>query len=155
MRPRTYLDHNATSPLRPGVARVWQEVADRAWANPSSPHAEGQMAHAELEAARSRVGHALGVAPETVVFTSGASESKALALSGCPSVFGSGVLVSAVEHPSALAWGRARAPVDSEGRVDLRAMERILKAAAGGLGVVAVMAANNETGVLQPLEEVA
>lgn len=150
---RIYLDHNATSPLRPS-ARDAMLVALDVGGNASSVHGEGRAARKLLDDAREALGFALGCLPEMIVFTSGGTEANNMALRG---VQAERILVSAVEHPSVLAAARASGkpldliPVDGEGRVDLAALERML----GGPNVlVSVMLANNETGVIQPIADV-
>ena len=152
MRTVTYLDHNATSPLRPAAREAL--VADlEGGGNPSSVHGTGRHARRRLEDARESVAVAAGAAPAQVVFTSGGSEANALALanSGARRVF-----VSAVEHPSVLAAHADAAilPVDENGVVDLGVLDGLL-AETNGAALVSVMAANNETGVLQPIAHVA
>jgi cysteine desulfurase len=151
MTEPVYLDHNATAPLR-DAARDAALEAMAATGNASSVHAAGRRARALIEDARARVGELAGVAPRNVVFTSGGTEANALALlgCGCPRL-----LVSGIEHPSVLAV-RADAqviPVDGDGVLDLAALEAML-AAEDTPALVSVMAANNETGVIQPLAEV-
>jgi cysteine desulfurase len=146
---RVYLDHAATSPIRPEVRRAVGDAL-AIIGNPSSVHAEGRAARALLEAARRRIRAAIGAADAgALIFTSGATEANATAL------FGGGLtLASAVEHPSVLAQPDvATLPVDAVGRLDLEALERRL--AAGDVARVAVMLANNETGVVQPVAEAA
>lgn len=161
MTPRIYLDWNATTPLR-REARAALEAALDVCGNPSSVHGEGRKARGILEAARSAVAKAVGAAPETVIFTSGATEANALALA--PGVRrpssppAERLIVSAVEHSSVLTGGRfardriAIAPVDHAGMIDLAALEQML--ASGPPALVSVMAANNETGALQPFDRV-
>lgn len=147
-----YLDHNATSPLRPEAFEVMAEAL-RLGGNPSSVHRAGRTARATVERARRQVGELVGALPTEVVFTSGGTEANNLALNGT----GAGrVIVSAVEHDSVCrACGDAEVlPVDSNGIVDLGALERMLAANTAST-LVSVMAANNETGVLQPVGEVA
>ncbi len=146
-----YLDHNATSPLRPAAFEAMVEAL-RTGGNPSSVHRSGRAARARLEAARRQVATLVGALPAEVVFTSGGTEANNLALAG------SGrqrVLVSAVEHDSVLkAVPQAEiVPVDRWGVVDLAALEQRL-AASTEPALVSVMFANNETGVLQPIVEV-
>lgn len=140
---RIYLDHAATSPLLP-VARDALVEGFARWANPSSPHAEGRASRAALEEARTRVARALGWDGE-VVFTSGATEALAIALSRARMPIAA---VSPVEHEAVLrpAGNVRRLPVDACGRVD--------PAAAALPGLVAVQQVNNETGVIQPLVEI-
>lgn len=124
--------------------------------NASSIHAEGRAARACLDASREALARALGVIAPMVVFTSGGSEANNLALKGAPV---ERLIVSAVEHPSVIEAARASGkpvdmlPVDGEGVVDLSALEKLL--AAGPKALVAVMLANNETGVIQPVRDVA
>lgn len=167
MTERAYLDWNATAPLRP-EARTAMLAALEACGNPSSVHAEGRAARSLIEEARGKVAALVGAEPRNVVFTSGGTEANMLALS--PGV-GTGrdlaprdrLLVSAIEHPSVLAGGRfapdavEQVPVTAEGRLDLAALEGRLStiAAANGRPLVSVMVANNETGIIQPICEVA
>ncbi len=139
--PPIYLDHAATTPLLP-AARAAMLEGFAIWANPSSPHKAGRAARAALEDARARVKAALAWTGE-VIFTSGASEALALAITRCAVPLAA---VSAVEHEAVLRWAgdAARLPVDAQGRV----------AAAGALqGLIAVQQVNNETGVIQPMQE--
>lgn len=147
---RVYLDHAATTPMAPAAIAAWAEVAAH-WANPSSVHAEGRAARAALEGARGRIAAVLGWAGE-VVLTGGATDALALALRSAQGP----VLVSAVEHPAVFnhAPGARRLPVDAQGRLDLDALEGAL-AEAGPGALVALMHANNETGVIQPVTEAA
>lgn len=134
MSTRTYLDHAATSPLRPEAqAALIEGLA--LWANPSSPHAEGRAARAALEAARARVKAALGWAGE-VLFTSGASEALAIALTRTRA---ERVLASAVEHDAVFrAAPEAAVLAMHDGAPD--------GAALAGPALVAVQAVNSETG---------
>ena len=141
--PPIYLDHAATTPLLPAAREAMLE-GFALWANPSSPHQAGRAARAALEDARARVKAALGWTGE-VVLTSGASEALALAITRCAAPL---VAVSPIEHEAVLRWAgdAARLPVDAAGQVR----------AAGALnGLVAVQHVNNETGVIQPLDEIA
>jgi cysteine desulfurase len=153
---RTYLDHNATAPLRPEARAAIVEALE-VIGNPSSVHAEGRHARAVVEKARERVADLVGASPAQVVFTSGATEANNWVLrSGWDVVFAPGV-----EHDSVLAPARAWAsgfhqlPVDGEGRVQLAALELALQELCrpGGRALLALQLANNETGVLQPLRE--
>jgi len=142
-----YLDHNATSPLRPVVLDAMVEAL-RAGGNPSSVHKAGRAARAKVEAARRQVAALVGALPSEIVFTSGGTEANSLALKGRR------VLASAVEHDSVLkAADCDLIPVDRDGVVDLLALERML-AASKEPALVSVMFANNETGVLQPIADV-
>ncbi|MFZ5672796.1 MAG: cysteine desulfurase family protein [Pseudomonadota bacterium] len=152
---RIYLDHNATSPLR-DAARKAMLAALELTGNASSIHGEGRAARASLDASREALARALGVIPPMVVFTSGGSEANNLALKGAPAAR---LIVSAVEHPSVIEAAKASGkpveflPVDKDGIVDLAALDRLLQS--GPRALVAVMLANNETGVIQPLRDVA
>jgi cysteine desulfurase len=147
----TYLDHNATSPMRPAAFDAMVEAL-QAGGNPSSVHRSGRRARAIVDRARSQVAALIGAPPAGIIFTSGGTEANALALAGAGVTR---VIVSAVEHDSVR---RARAdaemlPVDGNGVVDLVALERML-AATPVPTLVSVMFANNETGVMQPIGEV-
>lgn len=146
-----YLDHNATSPLRPAAFDAMVE-AMRVGGNPSSVHAAGRKARAIVDKARREVASLVGASPGETIFTSGGTEANNLALLGAGR---RRVLVSAVEHDSVRrAAPRAETlPVDGEGVVDLGALEVAL-AASPEPALVSVMLANNETGVLQPIGEV-
>lgn len=146
-----YLDHNATSPLRPAAFDAMVE-AMRVGGNPSSVHAAGRKARAIVDKARREVASLVGASPAETIFTSGGTEANNLALSGAGR---RRVLVSAVEHDSVrrAAPQAETLPVDGEGVVDLGALEGAL-AASPEPALVSVMLANNETGVLQPIGEV-
>jgi len=170
-----YLDHNATSPLRPEcLSAVTHALA--VGGNPSSVHAKGRAAASVVEEARGKIAELAGAGPEAVIFTSGATESNNLALFGAVEGSlaerdlskGSGritrIFVSAIEHSSVLAtadrlaerfpWVRVgRLAVTADGVIDLEGL-RIALREGKGRALVAVMAANNETGVVQPLAEV-
>lgn len=149
---RSYLDHNASSPLRPAVRGAMADALDLA-GNPSSVHTDGRTVRRAVDAARRQVARLAGVSPAEVVFTAGGTEANNLALRGFA---GRRLIVSAVEHESVLAAApaAARIPVDRTGVVDLAALDRIL-AAGQGPALVSVMLVNNETGVIQPVAEVA
>lgn len=162
MTPRAYLDWNASAPLRP-EARAAVSAALELTGNPSSVHAEGRAARRLIEQARGEVAALVGAQSRNVIFTSGGTEANALALSPAIEVAADKaprgrLLVSAIEHPSVRAGGRFAAcaiegvPVDADGVIDLAALERLL--AQGGRALVSVMAANNETGVIQPVAAV-
>jgi cysteine desulfurase len=160
MTARVYLDWNATAPLRP-AARVAACAAMDA-CNPSSVHGEGRAAHRLMEEARGHVAALVNADPRNVVFTSGGTEANALALT--PAIERAAdkapcdlLLFSAIEHPSVLAGGRfpsaliGKVPVDANGVIDLAALDQCLAAQAPGRALVSLMAANNETGVIQPV----
>jgi len=162
MTERTYLDWNATAPLRPSARAAMIEALDQA-GNPSSVHAEGRVARQIVERARAQVAALAAADPGQVTFTSGATEANAMALSpgwsgrpGRPSL--ERLLVSAVEHPSVLGGGRFgpdrthAIAVDADGVVVGDALRALLR---GVPAMVSVMLANNETGVVQPIREIA
>src|SRR5262249_21996761 len=98
---RIYLDHNATTPVRPEVVEAMATALRERWGNPSSTHAEGARARAAVEQARAQVGELLGVAPRDLLFTSGATEANNMALRGALAAGrGHHVVTSTVEHPS-------------------------------------------------------
>jgi cysteine desulfurase len=161
---RIYLDWNATAPIRVEAVSRMVEVLS-ATGNPSSVHAEGRTARSTVEAARREVAHLVDASEAAVIFTGGGTEAVATALTPRWRVRGEArefglALLGATEHASVLAGGRfgarARAtlPVDRDGRIDLSALDAAL-AATSAPALVAVQWANNETGVLQPIAEVA
>lgn len=163
MRDRVYLDWNATAPMRP-EARAACVDALALSGNPSSVHAEGRAVRRLVEAARAKVAALAGADPATVVFTSGGTEANMLALTptiedGPSKQHCDQLLVSAVEHLSVIHGGRfptsevRQVPVTASGIVDLDALGRML--VPGKRPLVSVMLANNETGVIQPISEVA
>ncbi len=164
---RAYLDWNATAPLRP-QARAAMIAACELRGNPSSVHAEGRAARALIERARAEVAALVGAEARRVIFTSGATEANTLALT--PRIeLGSDrrprdlLLVSAIEHPSVRCGGRfppgslEEVPVTAGGAVDLAALESRLAALsrAGSRVLVSIMLANNESGVVQPIQNAA
>jgi cysteine desulfurase len=161
------MDWNATAPLRP-EARAALAAACEVAGNPSSVHAEGRAARALIEEARRQVAALVGAEPRNVTFTSGGTEANLMALSpaieqGSDRVPRDRLLLSAIEHPSVRCGGRFPAgaveelPVGADGRVDLAALDARLAAVSreGGRPLVAIMLANNETGVIQPVGEAA
>jgi cysteine desulfurase len=146
-----YLDHNATSPLRPAALDAMVEAL-RAGGNPSSVHRAGRTARSRVDGARRRVAALVGALPTEIVFAAGGTEANNMAIAGSGRTR---VLVSAVEHDSVLkAVPKAEViPVDAAGVVDLGALEHRL-ALSGEPALVSVMFANNETGVLQPIADV-
>ncbi len=152
MTQAIYLDYNATAPLRPqacdAVIRALSVTG-----NPSSVHGFGRAARRLVEEARDAVAALVGVTPAQIVFTSGGTEANTMALRGLAAA-GRRIVISAVEHPSVPAATEANVvPALPDGRVSLEALEAEL--AAGGPAVVSLMAANNETGVIQPVAEAA
>jgi len=145
----TYLDHNATSPIRPAALDAVVEALQTG-GNPSSVHKSGRAARSRIDRARRQVAALVGALPAEIVFTSGGTEANNMALRGTDR---KRVLVSAIEHESVLKAvpDAERIPVDGNGVVDLASLDRML---AGEPALVSVMAANNETGVIQPIAEV-
>ncbi len=164
---RAYLDHNATSVLRP-AAREAMIAALESGGNPSSVHGEGRNARRLVERARTEVAALVGVEAESVTFTSGATEAAHLALT--PHIRNQGVLQPAgvlyvleTEHPCVLAGGRfeqeqiVAIPVLNNGVIDLDAFDQLLNhhEETNGRPYVAVQLVNSETGVIQPIAEIA
>jgi len=145
---RIYLDHAATTPVLP-EARAAMLHAMEQWANPSSPHTDGRAARAALEQARKSIAAALDWTGD-VILTSGASEAIALAVRAAKV---SGRLVGASEHDAVrAAMGQAATiAVTSDGLIDRVQLDALL---AEGPAVVAIQHVNNETGVIQPLDEI-
>jgi cysteine desulfurase len=150
-RRETYLDWNATAPLRPEAAAAMAAALARC-GNPSSVHRWGRTARQSVERAREAVAALVGAAPEGVIFVSGGTEANHLALIGAGR---ERILVSAVEHSSVLeAVPRAeRIVVDGNGIVDLARLDRQL-AGDPRPAIISVMLANNETGIIQPVAEI-
>lgn len=160
---RSYLDHNATSPVRPEVA----SAVARALAlpgNPSSIHQEGRAARHALQAARAGLAALLGAVPERITFTSGGTEAANTVLSGALRKAGlpapTRLMISATEHPCVTAGHRfapdavAVLPVDGAGLLRLDLLAARLEACRDETVLISVHAANNETGVVQPLAEI-
>ncbi len=157
---RVYLDYNATAPLAPEVRTAMEPWLGNAAANPSSIHRDGQRARAAVEIARQQVLDLCGGLD--VVFTSGGTEADNLAVTGLlgwPP--GGHLVVSAIEHPAVLEPAEAlqtfgvettRVSVDREGRTDPEAVAAALR---DDTVLISIMAANNETGTLQPIRQVA
>jgi cysteine desulfurase len=170
MAVRAYLDHNASSPLRPAAAEAMARALQLA-GNPSSVHAEGRAARAAVDRARHQVAAAVGGEARNVIFTSGATEALNMALRPSPALtFRSGakrterLLILATEHSAALAGGGFAAdaieciPVGTDGRADLGWLQRRLGELATIDGkfapvTVAMQLANSETGVIHPIRE--
>ena len=163
MTNRLYLDWNATAPLRAEAREAVLRALD-VTGNASSVHAEGRAARSLVEAAREQVVQLVQAVAKNVTFTSGATEANNLALT--PAIETAGekrkrdrLLVSATEHPSVLAGGRFAAdaieqvPVTTAGLLDLQALRKAIARTERPL--VSVMLANNETGVIQPISDIA
>jgi len=155
-----YLDHNATTPMLP-AARAAMAAALDAGGNPSSVHAAGRAARRVVEDARAMVAELVCAFPAEVIFTSGGTEANALALRGVPAANGmKSILIGETEHDSVMANAVA-APgafrtlgVDANGVINLEALDRTLANVPAPV-FVSVMLANNETGVIAPIAEIA
>lgn len=158
-----YFDHNATTPVAPQVLEAMLPFLTGRWANPSSSYTIGREVAAEVESARAKVAEMIGADPGEIVFTSCGTESNNAALSSAL-ISQPGkrhVLMTAVEHSANIKYGEALSkrgcavtylPVDSDGLLDLGLLERSIRP---DTAIVSVMWANNETGVVFPVEEIA
>jgi cysteine desulfurase len=156
-----YADHAATTRPAPEVVEAMRPYLEEHFGNASSVHARGEAARDAIESARARVASLIGAKPEEMVFTASGSEANNLALQGVMAVAASGrrrLVVSAIEHPSVLETARALqahgvelsiAPVARDGVLDLAALEALM---GDDVALVSLMAVNNETGVIQPVE---
>ncbi|QEG38047.1 cysteine desulfurase family protein [Bythopirellula goksoeyrii] len=167
MSESIYLDNNATTPMLPEVADAIHEASLRYGANPASQHRAGQEARRALENARERIAELLGgktsgMDADRLIFTSGGTEANNLALLGVLGGLSPGHLItSAIEHPAVLGpieqlerqgWRVTRIGADGNGVV---LVDQLRDAICAETHLVSVMAANNETGVLQPIDEIA
>ncbi|NVJ22931.1 MULTISPECIES: cysteine desulfurase family protein [Myxococcus] len=161
-----YLDHNATTPVDPEVVDAMLPYLREHFGNPSSGHPYGRRAHQALEAARAQVAALIGAKPSEILFTSGGTEANNLAIRGTAEARAERrhLLTSTIEHPAtklpcdALEWRGWRVtwlPVDTEGRVRVEDAERALDAEGDETALVSLMHSNNETGVLQPVADIA
>jgi cysteine desulfurase len=153
-----YLDYNASGLVRPEVQEVMAKaLADNG--NPSAVHAAGRRARARIETARAEVADLVGADPTAVVFSSGGTESNAQAILSAIAAGCERLIVGATEHPcvaeAAMASGKpvTMLPVDARGVVDLNKLRQLL--GQPGRAVVAIHHANNESGVIQPIQEAA
>ncbi len=160
-----YADYNATAPLRPEARNSMLEAIEIN-ANPSSVHTPGRAARKQIEMARRQLGACIGARPQDIIFTSGGTEANALALQGMVSALEAKctLLVSTIEHEAVMknaAHSGVRvepAHVTEDGVLDLDSLAKRLKGwdqSAHGIPVLALMLANNETGILQPVAEAA
>lgn len=161
-----YLDHNATTPLLPEVAQAMARCQAEAYGNPASQHAAGRKARQVLEDVREGVAEVLGAdlssrQPDTLIFTSGGTEANNLALFGLTGEAPCRLVVSAIEHPSIAepagelrrrGWNMVIAPVLRSGLIDCGALVELLRTPTR---LVSIMLGNNETGVIQPIVELA
>ena len=144
-----YLDHNATTSMRPEARDAVLSVLETT-GNPSSIHMHGRRARSILEQSRASIANFVNAANEDVIFTSGGTEANNLALLGCNRPR---KVVSAVEHSSILNGGNHVIKVDKNGIIDFGCLEELLEERTST--IVSVMLANNETGVIQPIKEIA
>lgn len=158
-----YLDHNATTPLLPEVLEAMLPFLREHFGNPSSKHWYGQRTRAAVEQARSQVAALIGCEPDELFFTSGGTEANNLAIHGVAQARSDrrGLVTTQIDHPSTLkvcnllgerGWSVARLPVDAGGRARVDEAERRV---ASNTALVTLMHANNETGVVQPVREIA
>lgn len=157
-----YFDHNATTPLADAAREAWLDAAQTQWLNPSSPYRSAAAVRVRFEAARESLAERFGVEPARVVFTSGATEANNAVLRSWAERLPpkARIGISPTEHPSVIEGAKALfgervdwLPVGCEGLVNLEHLQARLRS--GDLAAVSVMAANNETGVLQPWAEIA
>ena len=159
--PETYLDHAASTPLRPAARDAWLAAAEKHHANPTGSHRAAREARRALDEARSRVASALGADPGEIVFTSGGSEADNMAVRGALGLRGCGAAAVTTEaehhavHDPVERAGGVFVGVDERGIIDLEALADVLGARNGDVAVVSVIAVNNETGSITPLPEVA
>ena len=160
-----YLDYNATTPLAPEALAAMRPFLERHHGNPSSIHAAGREARAAIDEARDRLAHLLGAKPHEIIFTGGGTEADNLAVLGLArarAAQGRHIVTCATEHHAVLqacehlqkreGFRVTWLPVDASGRVDLAQLADALTAATT---LVTIMTANNETGTLQPVREIA
>ena len=164
MRPPIYLDYNATTPVDDGVLEAMLPFFREHYGNPSSEHALGWTADEAVKKAREQTARLIGATPRTMVFTSGATEAISLAVRGAGGIYGGRrhrIVTVQTEHKAMLVTGEAMEregyevvylPVDGDGLVDLDALAAALD---DKTLLVSVMWANNETGVIQPIREIA
>ncbi len=160
-----YLDYNATTPLDPAVFEAMQPYLELHFGNPSSSHAFGHAAHEAVDRSRRQVAQLLLCDPSEITFTGGGSESDNLAIRGVALAMrrrGNHIITQVTEHPAVLNTCRALErlhgfrvtylPVDEYGRVDPADVETVIK---NSTVLISIMHANNETGTLQPVAEIA
>jgi len=159
-----YLDHNATTPIDPAVAQAMMPYIFEHYGNPSSSHMLGQTAKQAVEQARKQLASLLNALPDEIIFTSGGSESNNMVIKGIAWKYkekGNQIIISAIEHPSVLkvctyleeeGYEIIYLPVDSYGQVRPADLEAVIS---DQTLLVSVMHANNETGTIQPIKELA
>ncbi|MDI1311635.1 aminotransferase class V-fold PLP-dependent enzyme [Prosthecobacter sp.] len=150
-----YFDYNATTPLHTAASDAWLRASEKHWHNPSSLYRDAGLASHQLESARERLGNLMGAEAERIVFTSGATESNNALFTSLPA--DAVVVISAIEHPSVREAARGRnvmeLPVNAAGVVEVDELKQLIISKRPAL--VSVMAANNESGALQPWRELA
>lgn len=148
-----YFDHNATTALLPEAREAWLRASEKHWHNPSSLYRDAGVASQKLESARERLGALIGVEAERIVFTSGATESNNALFASLPA--DQVITISSIEHPSVRMAARnlIEVPVNANGVVEPDTVKSIIASKRPSL--VSVMAANNESGALQPWREIA
>ncbi len=162
MEKEHYFDWAATSPADEDILKESLEETLECWGNPSSTHAVGKKARELFESARSRAAKALGVKPESIYFTSGGTESDQIPLLAVLAKPNKGtVLVSSIEHPAIreqadalknCGWNVVQIPADSDGVIQPQAVVDLITS---DTVLICIMAVNNETGVIQPIYEIA
>ncbi len=154
-----YLDYAATTPVRDEAIEVMVPILSDNFGNPSGAHRMARAANQVLDEARESLASSLGAEPGEIVFTAGGTEADNLAITGAVSALGGRPACSAIEHHAVLDpvefHGGLVIPVGGDGLVDLDALATLLAEHGEGLSIVSVMLANNETGIVQPLAEVA
>ena len=160
---KIYLDHNATTPLRPEVLEVMLPVLREFFGNPSSVHSEGRKARVFLDEAREKVAGLIGANPGEIIFTSGGTESNNLAILGVAlsrEKRNARIITSTVEHPSVLNPSKQleqlgfeidRLPVNAEGRIDLDQLKDTIQ---DSTVLISLQHANSEVGTLQDIEKI-
>ena len=145
-----YLDWNATAPMSIGVMKKLHWAQENCWANAHSQHRLGRKTAVEVEKARDILAEVLRVQPKQLRFTSGATEANSWICSHFQKM--GEIATSTVEHPSVWSWQDTSIPVNSNGIIDLSKLKHVLEKRK--ISLVSIMAANNETGILQPVEEI-
>jgi cysteine desulfurase len=158
-----YLDHNATTPIAPEVVEAMEPYLGEAYGNPSSSHVLGRHAKSTLERSRAEVAKLIGCLPQEVVFTSGGTESNNMVIKGVAHSLahrGRHILTTEIEHPAVThpclflkyqGYDVTFLPVDRFGLVDPSAVKNAIKPTTV---LISVMHANNETGTIQPIEQI-
>ena len=159
-----YLDHNATTPVHPEVVEAMLPWLKEHFGNPSSTHVYGRRAHEAVERAREQVAALLGCKADEVFFTSGGTEANNLAILGVAAAVADGrrhAVTSVVEHPAIArpcdrleqnGWEVTRLPVDGDGLVSIENARAFVR---GDTALVSIMLANNETGTMMPMHDIA